>query len=411
MSTETSSSLFSTTSYVEAPFIWVTIGGVTLGKYTKTSTNNTKFVNYPNFVQSLTVVKYANAMANVYTLQLVYAITQNSDPNLLEKIFSKAKSEGRKIKFSYGDSNTQQFMYKEEEAIISKIVPSFDITSSQISYTITAVSASYSQSQTSYTFTAFKDKPSNKIKQLFSSDKYGLLTLFPGMDSKTALNKFIDSDDAVVSVPARNETVLSYINTLVSYMRYNQESSTSKKSIYKFAVFDNVDSNIGGAYIKVSRITKNSPLNTNANLYPTVDIGYPTQGNVIRFTPNLDESYSILYDYNSDIKINNNVYTIDNTGKVVSQEMEITRASNLPTTEATKTWWTQMTSYPYTATLELRGLLKNVYLIDKLNVNVYFYGQKSFYSGLFVITGQTDSISSSGYKTTLTLMRVSGEEL
>ena len=42
-----------------------------------------------------------------------------------------------------------------------------------------------------------------------------------------------------------------------------------------------------------------------------------------------------------------------------------------------------------------------------IRVNTLFFGEKDIASGLYVVTDQTDSISGSGYTTTLTLLRVS----
>ncbi len=41
-----------------------------------------------------------------------------------------------------------------------------------------------------------------------------------------------------------------------------------------------------------------------------------------------------------------------------------------------------------------------------IKVNVLFYGSQDLASGLYMIVGQTDSISGSGYVTTLSLLRV-----
>jgi len=43
-----------------------------------------------------------------------------------------------------------------------------------------------------------------------------------------------------------------------------------------------------------------------------------------------------------------------------------------------------------------------------VNINCYFYGQKHIASGLYIITKQTDTISQSGYRTTLELLRIGG---
>ena len=44
-----------------------------------------------------------------------------------------------------------------------------------------------------------------------------------------------------------------------------------------------------------------------------------------------------------------------------------------------------------------------------VKINAMFYGQKHSSSGLYIITKQEDSIDSSGYKTTLSLTRISGD--
>ena len=44
-----------------------------------------------------------------------------------------------------------------------------------------------------------------------------------------------------------------------------------------------------------------------------------------------------------------------------------------------------------------------------LRVNAMFYGQKHISSGLYIITKQEDTVDKTGYRTTLSLMRVAGD--
>ena len=93
-------SLLSSMNRVETPFVIAELGGVSFGIYSTETRNviqnnsayRTIVATYPNFINSLTVTK-VNGTVNTYTLQLVYAITKGDDPNLLEKIFSKAKKD------------------------------------------------------------------------------------------------------------------------------------------------------------------------------------------------------------------------------------------------------------------------------------------------------------------------------
>ena len=142
-----------------------------------------------------------------------------------------------------------------------------------------------------------------------------------------------------------------------------------------------------------------------------MDIGYPSGSYVSSFTVNSDNTWSILYDYSKEIQQPQYSYSINKEGDVVSVESPaITKSSKyLKTTEADKTWWTQMTQFPITAKLTIKGLLRPTLLMTYIKVNTYFFGHKHVSSGLYIITRQEDSIDSNGYKTTLSLTRISGD--
>lgn len=65
-----------------------------------------------------------------------------------------------------------------------------------------------------------------------------------------------------------------------------------------------------------------------------------------------------------------------------------------------------MIKFPLTASITIKGLLKPVMLMDYIKINVVFYGNKHITSGIYAITGQQDILSGSGFKTTLSLVRV-----
>ena len=70
-----------------------------------------------------------------------------------------------------------------------------------------------------------------------------------------------------------------------------------------------------------------------------------------------------------------------------------------------------MTEFPIEATLTIKGLTRPSILMTYVKVNVLFAGGvKHISSGIYIITKQVDEIDSSGYRTTLTLLRVSGDE-
>lgn len=412
--------LMSTTSRVETPFIVVELGGCTLGGFNSNSkkisgiegTYKRIVSQYPNFMQSLSVVKINGALNN-YTINLKYQISEYDDPNLLEKIFSRAKAD-RTIKISYGDLSVPSYIYKQEEAIITTIKSNLDVAGSNISYTINATSKALSLNAGVFDFPRRVAKPSDVIKELLYSNDYNMLDIFYGMQDKaTVLSKnLIASDDKPVTIEAQSSvTTMKYLNYLVSCMTSSTDIGTKllKSSRYTLTVYDDVKNELGGPYFKVTKVKTN----INSVLYDIyeINVGYPDK-NVISFNVNEDETYSIYYDYSQSVKQSEYVYRIDDKGNLINEySPTLSNSSSLmKTTEADRTWWTQMTQFPITATLTLKGLLKPAMLMTYIKVNVLFYGKPHIATGLYIITKQTDQIDASGYKTTLNLTRIGTAE-
>ena len=68
-----------------------------------------------------------------------------------------------------------------------------------------------------------------------------------------------------------------------------------------------------------------------------------------------------------------------------------------------------MVNFPLSATLRIKGLLKPAVLMSYVYIDARFFGQKHYSTGYYMITKQVDEISSSGYRTTLSLQRVGKE--
>lgn len=412
--------LLSSTSYVETPFIIAKVGDFSFGVYSKATANiiknNLEYrslqVTYPNYVDSLTITKI-NGSLNTYTLQIIYAITQGDDPNLIDKVFSKIKND-RTIILSYGDLSIPTYIYKEEEALITKVTNSIDVNSSSIKYTINCVSKALNLSAGTFSFPKLRMKPSDRIKELLYNNQYGLLDIFYGMRNKEKvfINNLILSDDKIVDIEAKHTiSPIEYLRYLVDCMISIQDvgNNVVNNSKYTLTIFDDIKNVLGGPYFKIVKISDTSDEYSSNDIY-TIDIGYPGQNIVTNFTVNDDETYSLLYDYSQSIDQSKYIYRINNKGEMESiYSPSLTNSANLmKTTSADKTWWTQITQYPITASLTIKGLLKPAVLMTYIKINVWFYGRKHISSGTYIITKQQDSISTSGYRTTLSLTRVRG---
>lgn len=414
--------LLGNTSRVETPFIIATIGGYTFGSYSKEVKNiivNNKsyksiVTQFPNYMQSINIVKINGAL-NTYTLNMRYTIREGDDPNLLEKVFSSISND-RSIKLSYGDLSLPTFIYREEEGIITNIKSNFDVASSSISYTISCISKALTLNAGRFNFPKRVDKPSNVIKEILYNVKYGLLDIFYGMRDKGLIlsRGLIAGDDKTVIIEARKQiSILDYLKYLVDCMLSISDSNTKiyKTSEYSLTIIDDTSGIFGGPYFKVNKVSSNLKSINSLDIYE-VDIGYPGKDIVLNFTIDDNETYSILYNYANKIEQSEYIYRINNDGDIdYNFSPNITTSTNLmKTTQADRSWWSQVTQYPIKATLTLKGLLRPAILMSYIKINTLFFGRKHLSSGYYIITKQTDTVDASGYKTVLNLVRIQGDD-
>ena len=410
--------LNSVPTLVESPFIIVTIGKYTLGSYTgnKTTTSLGMLaqVNFPNFVNSLNITK-VNGTVNTYTIGIVYQIAPGDDPNLIDKIFSSV-SATRKLSLSYGDWRNPASIYKEETALITNVTSSLDMSASRITYTVQCVSDALSLASAIYDFPAREAKPSDIIKEMIKDVSYGLLSVFKGMvDFQRVLtNGLIASNDKKVKIEARqNMNIIEYLNFLVGAMTpvdSKSEDTIIQAGNYYLVIHDDITNALGGTYFEVKEVKANTKV-SNYDVYE-VDVGYPGDNFVTQFSLTNNQQYTILYDYAGKIEQTKYIYSIDNNGQLSTQYApSIARSKSLyKVTEQNKNWWTKVTQFPIEATLTIKGLTRPSILMSQVRINTVMYGQKHISSGLYIITKHQDKLDSNGYTTTLTLLRIGGDE-
>lgn len=410
--------LNSVPTLVESPFIIVTIGKYTLGSYTgnKTTTSLGMLaqVNFPNFVNSLNITK-VNGTVNTYTIGIVYQIAPGDDPNLIDKIFSSV-SDTRKLSLSYGDWRNPASIYKEETALITNVTSSLDMSASKITYTVQCVSDALSLASAVYDFPAREAKPSDIIKEMLKDVSYGLLSVFKGMvDFQRVLtNGLIASNDKKVKIEARqNMNIIEYLNFLVDAMTpvdSKSEDTIIQAGNYFLAIHDDITNALGGTYFEVKEVKADTKV-SNYDVYE-VDVGYPGDNFVTQFNLSNNQQYTILYDYAGKIEQTKYIYSIDNNGQLSTQYApSIARSKSLyKVTEQNKNWWSKVTQFPIEATLTIKGLTRPSILMSQVRINTVMYGQKHISSGLYIITKHQDKLDSNGYTTTLTLLRIGGDE-
>lgn len=403
-------------TYVEAPYISVRFGDYVLGTYTRNIKTNSdrvfEEVEYPNYINSLQVKKI-NGSVNQYTIGLVYVIQPGQDPNFIDKVLSSVQYGS--IYISYGDCNAPNFYYKEEEALIINVQTSVDFSASRINYTISATSSSFQlYGGNNYFPPRQNTKPSDVIFEIFQNENYGIKQIFRGM-TEDNFNLFVARNDKQVNIEEkRNSDPLSYINYLVTCMVDEKDTSIEdplKSSNYYMTIEDDQLNEYGGSYFTVQEVFSSTKTLYSHDTYE-VDIGFPTPTMVENFSVNDNNSWALLYRYSDRISPINYTYSIDNQGNIRTEYSPSIMTSGLKNkvTPTQKTWWTQMTQFPISATLTIKGLVRPAMLMTYIRVNAYFYGQRHIASGLYVITGQTDTVDGRGYRTTLSLQRIGSDE-
>ena len=383
---------------VQAPFIELDIAGYTVGSY------HGSLDSYPNYLSRMDVKKI-NGEINQYTIGMVYQIRPGEDPTLIDKLLSKVRY--NKIGIRYGDCESGA-LFKDSEAIITNIVSNRDYANSRINYTIYATSACNYVTSIKFDFKATQDKPSNIIRNLlYESGQISsiLLEAFPGMADRLEVERknLIPTNDSVLNIEAKsNISSLSYINYLVGCMSNvtNSVLDVVRNSLY-FITYEDDNS---GSYFKIEEVQKTSnPASLATSIFDVV-VGYPDGNDIYNFNISTNNAWSLMYE-------NNNVsgeyiYGINDSGENTLNYSPNLVGSSQILNEMQKNWWTQVTTFPITAQLSMRGLLKPITLMDYINVDVVFYGQRHISSGLYVVTGQQDTLDGSGFLTNLSLLRV-----
>lgn len=408
-----STNLVSYPSLVEVPFVLFKVGKYTFGKYSKVDTANGVKIDFPNYINSLQISKI-NGQLNQYTISIDYQISTGDDPNLLDKIFSSVGY--GKVYISYGDYSSPSFIYKEEEAIITNVSSSVNFEQSRISYTVKCTSTALLLASNVFDFPTVKAKPSTIIQNVLYNASYGLTQIFTGMSSKTqvAKNNLIPTDDKEIEIHEKKRCdPLTYIQYLVTCMSASSNGDgVLKDSTYRMTIFDDNfgDLDLNGPYFKITKIASSSKALATADTYE-VDIGYPTENQVMSFSVKTDNSWNLLYNYSDTVDVPQYTYDIDSSGKMITSYSPSLATSSHENrmTEQQKTWWTNMTQFPISATLTLKGLVRPSILMTYVRVNALFFGQKHVASGLYIITGQNDIVSTNGYSTTLALQRIAGD--
>lgn len=384
---------------VEAPYVKLIIGGVSIGTYKNNSA--------PNYINGLSVKK-TNGSLNEYTINLIHQIYPGDNPNYIDNLISA--NGYNKIVIEYGDAEGG-VSFNNVNALLTGVKSNFDFFNNCINYTLTATSSSIASSVVRRNYPAVTAQPSSLIRNMLYTTRE-LLEYFPGMENRSLVESknLIPSNDIEVELDsADNCTPLNYLNILVSSMTSNTSKNNINDSVYYLNINDD-SSLLGGSYFQIKQIKTN--LNRiNSSLIYEVDVGYPENDIVYDFTVNTDYAWPLAYEYSGGFNTYN--YNIDNAGNLTNDKNITSNLKSITNTKGAnvrdKNWWTNITEFPITATLTVKGLSTYTLLLNYIKINVLYFGAKRSTSGMYIIVGQEDSLSGNGFKTKLDLLRVGGD--
>lgn len=399
--------LISAESMVQAPYIMVDFNGTKIGGVGNSGDR------YPNYLNEVSINRI-NGQINTYTINISYQVRPNEDANFIDKLISQC-GYTNPIKIEYGDANSPSASYREESALITDVNYSEDITSYTINYTIKALSSIAVATGSLKNYASTTVKPSTAIYDLIynsgDTSRY-IQEAFPGLKNKSLVsssNLIPTNDKPVTLAPQLNMDPLSYLAFLVSCMN----NETGKKSSYYLAFYDDTHGKFGGPYLKIQEVTNYGDSNNidalaNVDFYE-VDVGYPTDNMITDFSISTNQYWGQVYEYNE--KIPSYRYGIDDNGNILATKTNKLLSDNQFLTESltTSNWWRDATEFPISAKLTLKGTLRPIMLMSYIRVNAQFYGQRDLASGIYVVTAQDDVVSRNGFFTTLTLLRVAGD--
>lgn len=387
-------------TFVQAPFGEITLGGVSFGTF-----NVYKgYKSYPNYVQSIEINK-TNGTVNDYTIRLIHQIAPGDNPNYIAELLSSTGY--NKIKIAYGDANSRKY-FIDIDALLIGVSTSFDFANCNITYTLRATSLSYLMATTRLNFPATTNKPSNVILDLIKNQEQLVTDYFTGMRDITTVVDLglIPTNDKKVQIDAvKNKTVFEYISYLVSLMQ-DEDESVSDRSTYYLVVNDDTYNGIGNIF-SIQEVISDSIIPD--SLVYEVDVGYPDNNLVYDFSVTTDYAWSMAYSDSQ--KVTNYTYEISDIGDLLKKSSSVL----LPTTLSNNDFiidtnmWKQLTRFPISAKLTVKGLMVPIPLMTYVRVNNYYFGNKRITSGLYIITEQTDTVSGSGCTTVLGLTRVASD--
>lgn len=404
------------TNHVYTMWIRFRVGGLDID-----TSSTSLYGKRSNYFMSLENVKNGSGQANSFTLNIAYVPEPGEDADFIDKAIAYSN---RECILQYGYGMGVEGLYTPE---YKGLVLDYEvgIRDGMLFYTITGYSSLVAITEETFDFPAINSssedggdsenrRPTKVVKAAFTDklEKYGYIVDTSNESDLTDL-----PEDTIPE--ALGVTVFQYASSVLSYARDESQAELSsddisKKIIYNYYIDDTKDSN---GKTKIT-IFKTDPSDTNKNDSKVVFNW-------------MDKSNSIVIDFKTEFKgavvigraykdINNDSsnkkYSLDIYGNKVESNNGNNDASTSGAVseqdDATDlTTWAEATQYSYKATLVLLGVPCEIPIGMMIEILPLIYGKPHHTQGKYMVTKATDNLDSSGFITTLELVKLNADEI
>lgn len=363
-----------------------------------------------NYFMAMSHKRNGSGQANQFTVNLAFAPDISTsdagieDANKLEKYLYES---GDKVCYlQYGYSYPVRIDSPLYEGTVMKY--SVEIRDNMLYYTLSGYSNICMIRDTKIDLEKQEGKrPTEIVKQIFEDHIKPLGYEFRyGNDVTEDTDKTIDYD-RVQDMP-----VMSVIDDLLKLAEYEEDTTETpsiERSIYTFNFEDVKDQK----YFVLARIIPGSVNDFDENNTGLV-FNWMDRGNsmVIDFRTEFDGSIMLAQSYSdsNSTTVTKGNYNEENEEEIASQGATATSSAVKEDSLNYKATWAQATQYAYKATLITVGIPNHLRLVlTKLKIIPLIYGIQHHTAGVYMVLDIEDQIDSSGFITTISLLKSANE--
>lgn len=401
---------------INTPFVEFTINGTTFATYKNQDYFMQMSCTYAGVGNDPIVM--SGGQGNQFSIQLVYMPKPNQDPNYVDELLAGVTADNKLCTLRFGYSGIPG--YNLTSSTYDCIITGYSLTlqNNFLYYTIQCVSQGLIFREKRFTFYKGKDvNPIDWIYRCWSKsgvDKYYGLEIdqdiyghVEEMDigyNKDNEGNIIDNTNTLADV-----TVFQFLTTILE----NVKDRDDDNAVYWYELCDSTDKKV----VMIHRTVIESDDNLEKLASFTFDWGGNHQDNS---TNNLVLGFECDYKGEMNIAVSDKnffekKFGIDSTGNelyasgynnyeyLVPDYLRVDYARN-------SKFWSRAVTWAYTAQLEILGVPADIPIGAYIEVNPLIYGRKHHTAGVYAIVGARCDISASGFRTNLSLMKLSVTE-